>query len=197
MTGSCGSKEAGRKGQLPLPLLFPTILLILLIGCGQGSSKDDPSPPTKGRTGEKRDSPIDFTLSDITGSPGSGQIYTLSEQKGKVVFLNFWATWCPPCRAEIPELIALYNKYKSEGLLILGIGLDKESSLKKFAEEKGMNYPAFVGNEKIAKDYKVQGIPATYIIDKEGKIAFHHVGFSPGVEKTLEQEITTLLRENL
>jgi len=163
-------------------------LIVFLMGCGQNSSKEKSSPK---ESENSRTIPVDFTLTDINGN-----VYTLSKQKDKVVFLNFWATWCAPCKIEIPELIALYNRYKTEGLLVLGIALDKENAVKRFAQNNGISYPVLIGNEKIAKDYRIQGIPATYIIDKKGKIAFYHVGFAKGMEKTLEEEITTLLKED-
>lgn len=162
-------------------------LLIILSGCGQSKPKEEHTAKTTDNT---RANPTDFTLSDM-----SGQAYTLSAQKGKVVLVDFWATWCPPCRMEIPELIKLYNKYNPQGLIMLGIGLDKENSLKSFAQQNGIPYPILLGNDIVAKAYNVQGIPTTYLIDKEGKIAFLHVGLEPGIGETLDKEIVTLLKE--
>lgn len=140
--------------------------------------------------GTGRETAPDFTLIDLNGN-----ILTLSEQKGKVVFLDFWATWCPPCKQEIPHLIRLYDKYKEEGLLIWGVGLDKEDRLRDFTREYKINYPILVDSDQItSRPYEITGIPATFILDRKGRIAFTHTGFAPGMEKMLEQEVLQLLR---
>lgn len=117
----------------------------------------------------------DFTLKDLKGNEVS-----LSACRGKVIFLNFWATWCPPCRQEIPGFIEVYNGYKDRGMVIIGISLDRKSpdSILEFAEEYKINYPLVMATAKIVMDYQPGDfIPATIIIDKNGKIRERHVGY--------------------
>jgi cytochrome c biogenesis protein CcmG/thiol:disulfide interchange protein DsbE len=115
----------------------------------------------------------DFALKDLKGND-----VTLADYKGKVVFLNFWATWCPPCRQEIPDFIKAYEKHKNDGLIILGVAVsDKENSVKSFVERNKISYPVAMGDMKIVKDYEPgQYIPATIVIDRKGNIRDKHVG---------------------
>ena len=116
----------------------------------------------------------EFSLKDLKG----GEI-SLSAYKGKVVFLNFWATWCPPCRAEIPDFVEIYGQYKSKGMEIIGISVDKMSpnSLLPFVEKYKISYPVALYTPKIIKDYEPgQFIPTTIIIDKQGRIRQKHIG---------------------
>jgi peroxiredoxin len=128
-----------------------------------------------------------FTLTDVVGHP-----ITLSNYRGKVVILDFWAPWCPPCRREIPDFISLQNQYTSQGLQIIGIGLDQQSNVAAFVQQYGINYPVAVGDDAISNLYGgVSGIPTTFIIDKEGNISNKFEGFT---DRTIfEQEIKKLL----
>ena len=131
----------------------------------------------------------DFTLTTVDGKD-----FTLSSLKGKVILLNFWATWCPPCRGEIPDFIELAGDYKNSGFEIVGVSLDSSpKKLSKFVKSSGINYPVMLGNKKITAKYGgVRGIPTTFIIDRNGNIANKHVG---RVEKTrLEKELLQLIK---
>jgi len=124
----------------------------------------------------KDDPPVapDFTLKDLNGSDVS-----LSDYEGKVLILNFWATWCPPCRAEIPDFIEVYSDYKSKGLEILGISVDQVSAdqVRKFVERNEMNYPVAMATSELFRDYPApQAIPTTLVIDRTGKIQYKKVG---------------------
>ena len=114
-----------------------------------------------------------FTLPRFDG----GEL-RLEELRGKVVFLNFWASWCPPCRAEARTLEAAWQKYKNEGVVFVGANIqDRESDARAFLEEFGITYPNVIdrGN-RVAIDYGVWGLPETFFIDREGRITYKHVG---------------------
>jgi len=156
--------------------LFLLIVSFFITGCNSKKSVDIPEPAPQKQSEKKEikwgDAP-DFTVNTIN----NGTI-TLSQFKGKVIILNFWTTWRPPCRAEIPDFIALYNEYKDKGAIIIGLSVDKkEETVKKFIEENGINYPIGMGNEKIVHDYGgISGIPTSFIIDREGNIKEKFIG---------------------
>ena len=117
----------------------------------------------------------DFTLSGL-----DGQLVRLSDFKGKVVILDFWATWCPPCRAELPHFKALYSKYRTQGLEIVGVALDDggASVVRPFVQAQGITYPILIGDEKVTQAYGgIRGIPTTFVIDREGQIVNKYVGY--------------------
>ena len=125
-----------------------------------------------------------------------GQTVKLSDFKGKVVILDFWATWCPPCRAEIPGFIALQKQYAAQGLTVVGVSLDTDgpSVVKSFMKRIGMNYPVVLGNEKTAADYGgITAIPTTFVLDRNGNIVSSHQGFASQV--VFESEIRPLLEK--
>jgi thiol-disulfide isomerase/thioredoxin len=130
----------------------------------------------------------DFELKDL-----SGNIVKLSGLKEKVVLLNFWATWCGPCKNEIPYLEEIYNKYKAQGLVILGVNDEAEHNLVRNFAKENISYPILVDAQSVFETYKVRGIPNNFYIDKEGLIRFHSVGFGPGMEKEIENQIKRLL----
>jgi len=133
----------------------------------------------------------DFTLVDIYGKETS-----LSDFKDKVIILDFWATWCPPCRQEIPHFIELYNEYKDEGLEVIGVALDSnaEKTVRPFSEKEGINYTILVGNREVTELYGgIMSIPTTFIIDREGRIKKRYVGYRD--KKVFEDDIKELLEE--
>jgi peroxiredoxin len=116
----------------------------------------------------------DFELKGL-----DGKTVKLSEYRGKVVILDFWATWCPPCREEIPHFIKLQKELGDEGLAIIGVSLDQtDSPVKSFIKEHGINYPVVMGDRNLASKYGgVRAIPTTFVIDKKGEIAKKYVGY--------------------
>jgi len=142
------------------------------------------------RSQERRTAP-DFTLTDA-----SGKRVGLSEFRGQVVLLNFWATWCGPCKAEIPWFVEFEQAYRGAGFAVLGVSLDQDgwSSVKPYMEEKKINYRVMVGGDEIAQLYDGLGsLPTTMMIDKAGRIAATHVGLIE--KKTYEEELKALLAE--
>lgn len=128
-----------------------------------------------------------FTLPDLNGKSVS-----LADFRGKGVVLNFWATWCPPCKKEIPDFIDLQKEYGSKGVVIVGIALDQKDKVQAFVEKNGMNYPVLLGDEAITVKYGgIQGIPTTFIIDKKGNILNRFEGYRP--RTVWESEIKKLL----
>lgn len=123
-----------------------------------------------------------------------GKSVNSADFKGKVAVLNFWATWCPPCRKEIPDFIALQKEYGSRGLVFIGVALDDEgvAVVKPFAKEAGVNYPLVIGDAKIVKAYEnIEMYPTTYVIDRNGTVVSRHIGSLTKAE--MEQEIKPLL----
>jgi len=108
----------------------------------------------------------DFTLSDL-----EGRSWHLRDLKGKVVLVNFWATWCPPCRKEMPDLQALYDKYKGEGLVVLSISDEETAKVTPFIAERKISYPVLLDpGRKVNKAFVVEGIPKSFVYNREGKL---------------------------
>ncbi len=136
----------------------------------------------------------DFTLKDL-----EGKSYTLSELKGKVVLLDFWATWCKPCVVSIPHLNKLSLRFQEEEFLLLGINVDRFksiSSLKRFVKQYEINYPVLADKSgKVAARYRAFALPTSFLTNEEGRIAKRILGNSPTLQKELEEEIEKLLNE--
>ncbi|HUL29819.1 MAG TPA: TlpA disulfide reductase family protein [Thermodesulfobacteriota bacterium] len=143
-------------------------------------------------TGEKEpslDLAPDFSLKSF-----DGQEVTLSQLKGKIVLLDFWATWCEPCRESIPHLIQLYKSYKESGFEVVGMNVDKgdREAVRRFITSMDIPYPVVTVPEDVARNYRVTGIPAAFLIDKEGKIRERFVGFSGAIAQQLTSKVATL-----
>jgi|SRR6516164_5337912 len=131
----------------------------------------------------------DWQLTDV-----EGKTMKLSDFRGKVVILDFWATWCPPCRAEIPGFVEIQKKYADKGFTMIGVSLDREgpSVVKPFIARFGMNYPVVMGNQKVAADYGgITAIPTTFIIDRQGYIVAGYQGLT--MQSIFESVIDGLL----
>jgi cytochrome c biogenesis protein CcmG/thiol:disulfide interchange protein DsbE len=145
---------------LAVPVLVLSFILVDTIGSGKAGKESTPAPS--------------FSLKDLNGKEIS-----LSDYAGKVLYMNFWATWCPPCRAEIPDFISFYKEYKDRGLEVLGVSVDQMSPEKvlAFAKANGMNYPVVMYTMELINDYRPgNAIPTTIVIDRKGKIRHKQVG---------------------
>ncbi|MGA3055340.1 MAG: redoxin domain-containing protein [Candidatus Korobacteraceae bacterium] len=131
----------------------------------------------------------DFSLQDLNGQP-----LALADYRGKVVLLDFWATWCAPCLDEIPHFVALQNEYREQGLQVIGISMDDgPKPVRDFYQRFKMNYPVALGTEKLAQAYGgVLGLPVTFLIGRDGQVAAKYIGEVQ--MPVVEQEIKSLLQ---
>jgi peroxiredoxin len=146
-----------------LPVILIVLAAVLSAVCTPASRSQEETTPAP-----------DFSLTDVRG-----QAVALADFKGKVLVLNFWATWCPPCREEIPDFIETYKSLKGQGLEIVGLSLDRlaPDQLRAWAEEVGINYPVALATRQIVDSYQPGDyIPSTIIVDGKGRIRFRNVG---------------------
>lgn len=167
-------------------LVTSLALIVLSSACSPSRSVNAQSL----KPGKDRKPAPDFTLKDV-----NGKVFKLSDYKGKAVLLDFWATWCGPCKMEIPWFIEFQQKYKDRGLVVLGVAEDDEGwkVVKPFAEQMKINYPIVTGNETTDALYGgIEALPTTFIIDRDGRVAVVHVGvadkedFQNAIEKILD-----------
>jgi peroxiredoxin len=143
------------------------IVVAVLAACGDAGSGE-----LKGVN--QGNQAVDFALETVYGSRAA-----LSDYAGQVVLINFWATWCPPCRAEIPDLEAAYREHGDDGFVVLGISVEDPAHLvEPFVASMQMTYPVLLDTEgRVAKTYRVPGLPMSVIVDGEGVIQVRHVGY--------------------
>ena len=167
------------NSQSKLLTVFILAFLFFNFGCKKQVEADPPAP--------------NFSLLDI-----SGRLMSLEQHRGNVVLLDFWATWCPPCRMSIPEMIKLQEKFGENGLVILGISMDNpltvtDEKLRVFKKQVGINYSLLRVNKKVLQDYfgdESISIPTMFVIDRLGRIRDKLVGFRPGA---LEKSVSEIL----
>jgi thiol-disulfide isomerase/thioredoxin len=169
---------------------------LALSGCSRGNRSTEGKTASEavdagGRSIQLLEEPMDlppFTVTDLDGKTMSS-----ADLKGKVVLVNFWATWCPPCRAEIPDLIELQNKYRDK-LVVIGVSEDEiaPAQVKEFAAEQKMNYPVVMTTPEISKIFKgVSALPTTFMIDRDGRVQMRHVGMLNAETTELETQYLT------
>jgi peroxiredoxin len=134
---------------------------------------------------------------DFTLRSSAGKNVRLQELRGDVVMVNFWATWCGPCREEMPILNRLHEKYRAAGFTLLGVNVDdKSGNAVQMAQRLRVGYPLLHDNDKLAsRQYDVSAMPMTFLIDRDGKLRFAHKGYAPGYEARYEAQIRQLLKE--
>jgi cytochrome c biogenesis protein CcmG/thiol:disulfide interchange protein DsbE len=167
-------------GAVPVGLILAAAALLMTSDLASGirSSKDRQPAP-------------DFALTDAQGARVS-----LSDYKGKVVLLNFWATWCPPCKVEIPWFEEFESKYKGSGFAVLGVSMDDDgwTSVRPFMQQKKINYRIMIGDNATSSKYGgIDSLPETLLIDRDGKIAATHLGLTS--KSNYEGEIVELLKK--
>ena len=132
----------------------------------------------------------DFTLRNL-----NGKYVSLREQSGKVVFVEFWASWCPPCRNSMPEVEKIYDQFRDQNVAVYGINLETDAqAVKKFVSKRGIRYPVLMGDKKVAADYRVSSIPVFFIIGPDSRIKKKYTGYRPGMEEEWASEIRNLLK---
>jgi len=134
---------------------------------------------------------------DFALKSSSGENLRLSEYRGDVVMVNFWATWCGPCRQEMPLLDELYSRYERVGFSLLGVNIDDDSrKAMSMVSELGVSFPVlFDARKEVSKLYEVDAMPVTVLIDREGIVRYVHHGYKPGYEDKYLDQIRSLLRE--
>lgn len=134
---------------------------------------------------------------DFTLRSSLGKNLKLSEYRGQVVMINFWATWCAPCRQEIPELNRLYEQYQRVGFVLLGVNVDDNTkAAQELSKQLGVRFPVLFDTAKqVSGRYDIDAMPSTLLIDRSGKVRYLHRGYRRGVEKEYEERLRELLRQ--
>lgn len=137
----------------------------------------------------------DFLLPDL-----QGQAVRLSQLKGKVVMLNIWTTWCPPCRKEMPTMEALYRRLRDADFVMLAVSqdVDGHKTVLPYVREGGYTFPVLLDvRGEVGRRYGVTGYPETFIIDRQGHIVYHHIGYNDWSQPTVEQALRRLIAEGV
>ncbi len=171
--------------QLLTPLLMLAMLVLGLAACSDAPATDTAAAGTAGSTPPDPNTPASTGLGeapDFTLPTLAGDSLRLSDLRGQIVVLNFWATWCAPCIEEIPELIKLHDELNPHGLTVLGVSLDEEGPdlIKPFTDRFGITYPIPLDDGAVAEAYGgIWALPTTYVIDAEGQIVQRVIGLFP------------------
>jgi peroxiredoxin len=181
-------KRGLKPGIFLIMIIILLMTLSILNGCSKilPNSKDIVGSDNQASTSvsEKLD---DFTLNDLQGNEIS-----LSDFTGKIIVLNFWATWCPPCKAEIPDFVETYNEFKNQDVVFLGVSIDDDiNALEQFVSEYHIDYPVLIDNltENVSASWNISAIPTTFFINTDGKIIDKWVGQIP------KQQLVSILNE--
>lgn len=142
--------------------------------------------------GLKQSSAPDFTLKS-----NEGENIRLSEYRGEVVLINFWASWCGPCRQEMPVLSELHDKYHALGFTVLGVNVEADTrKARKLLQDLPVSFPVvFDSDSVVSKQYDVVAMPSTVLVDRDGNMRYLHKGYKPGLEDVYQQQVRDLVRE--
>jgi peroxiredoxin len=137
------------------------------------------------------------TAPDFTLKSNGGNNLRLQEQRGQVVLVNFWASWCGPCKLEMPHLNRLHDKYRASGVLLLGVNIDEDPRAAQAATTKlGVKFPVLLDSDRaVSRLYDMGSMPATVLIDRDGRVRFLHCGYREGMEDDYERQIRELVKE--
>jgi peroxiredoxin len=155
-----------KRNVIVIVIVTAAVALMLLVGVRMAKNRPGITKATE--IGKKGSAAPDFQLKSL-----DGQQVRLSDFRGKAVLLNFWATWCAPCKIEMPWFVDLQKQYAAQGLQVIGVAMDDsgEPAIAKFAKEMGVNYPVLIGKEAVGDAYGgVEFLPTTFFIDRQGKI---------------------------
>ena len=170
------------KRNLMMTIAFIALIGILLWAMGGKDTKDTKTQPqfqTNQNPGSQPNNSLGKAAYVKFLDHRKGYI-DMNDYKGKVIILDFWATWCPPCKAEIPFFIELQNQYGKDGLVILGAAIDDQNKVRTFYRQYKINYPVGMADNAMQKAYGwIRGFPTTFVIDREGNIVRKYVGFRP------------------
>jgi peroxiredoxin len=164
------------------------IIFAILFSFGIVSCTKSDTVMEKSSSSETGSVAPDFVLKDINGND-----IKLSQYRGKMVVLEFWATWCPPCKATIPELVSVQSKYAGKGLVVLGVSIDEgddlQPKLSAFSKRYKINYPILLATEKVSQDYNVMSIPSTFLIGKDQRIISVYRGYVDTLETLISRHM--------
>ena len=134
---------------------------------------------------------------DFTLKSNSGENIRLSELRGEVVLINFWASWCGPCRQEMPILSELHDRYKAMGFTVLAVNVEENTSdARKLLKDMPVSFPVlFDSDSTVSKQYEVVAMPSTVLVDRNGNMRYLHKGYKPGLENTYVEQVRALIRE--
>jgi thiol-disulfide isomerase/thioredoxin len=169
--------------------LTSIIAMVWMVGCAPQKP-----PEKKPETPSQVKAPVanDFVVANLSGDAST---LRLSDYAGKVVLIDFWATWCPPCKAELPTLNKMYQDLKDRGFTIIGLSVDQgeQADIAEAVKAFGLSYPVGLANEDVQKAYGgIRAVPTKFLLDKEGGVRQHYVGLVP--ENRLRQDIEALLQ---
>jgi cytochrome c biogenesis protein CcmG/thiol:disulfide interchange protein DsbE len=165
--------------------MFSALTIVLMLGALNCSESQTEATPKQ----ESLQKAYNFELKDLDGNT-----YRLSDFRGKVVILDFWDTWCPPCRQEIPGFVELHNEYKDKDFVMIGVAFARygPEAVRDFMKEYNVEYINLIGDQQVVDGFGgITSIPTTFVIDKKGNIYKKHVGFKP--KSVFEKEVKTLL----
>ena len=165
--------------RVPLPAMLAALVVMVVMSTGIAAAFEQAAAP-------------DFTLKST-----DGRNLRLSEYRGEVVLINFWASWCGPCRQEMPQLDALHRKYQSLGFTVFGVNVEQDRKMAdKVLRDAPVTFPIlFDDHNQVSELYEVDAMPVTVLVGRNGEIRFMHRGYKPGYEQEYEQQLRALIKE--